>query len=149
MHITFTITAIFNLFTTQAIADLDLLTNNLSSEDKTAIIGLECAYFSPSLDVFDFAEKIESCATPEKIESTLLDILIPEASLDLTLGYEYKSSSAKVTRAIQPLSLETQTNAHTLEIARKVKEFKGMELSILGGVSSAKQDPLKIDCYAL
>ena len=129
-------------------SDLDLITNNLISDDTTAVVGLEYSYFAPSLDVFDFAEKIQSSATPEKSDSIQLDLLIPVERFGLTLGYEYKPSSASVTRAVQPLSLETKINTHTLEITRKVSEFKGMELSILGGVSYAKQDPLKIDCYA-
>jgi hypothetical protein len=149
MHTKFTITAILTLIATPVVADLDLITNNLSSDDTTAVVGLEYSYFAPSLDVFDFAEKIQSSATPEKSDSIQLDLLIPAERFGLTLGYEYKPSSAGVTRAVQPLSLETKINTHTLEITRKVSKFKGMELSILGGVSYAKQDPLKIDCYAL
>ena len=76
----------FTLLTTPVIADLDLLTNNLSSEDKTAIIGLEYSYFTPSLDVFDFADKVQSSAKPEKTQSTQLDLLVPVESLALTLG---------------------------------------------------------------
>jgi hypothetical protein len=74
MHTKFTIAAMFTLLTTPVIADLDLLTNNLSSEDKTAIIGLEYSYFTPSLDVFDFADKVQSSAKPEKTQSTQLDL---------------------------------------------------------------------------
>jgi hypothetical protein len=149
MHTKFTIAAMFTLLTTPVIADLDLLTNNLSSEDKTAIIGLEYSYFTPSLDVFDFADKVQSSAKPEKTQSTQLDLLVPVESLALTLGYEFKSSAAKVSRLVQPLSLETEINQHRFEITRKVKEFKGMELSLLAGLSYAKQDPLEMDCYAL
>jgi hypothetical protein len=148
MHTKFIIAAIMTFLTNPVIADLDLITNNLSTENTTAIIGIEYTYFSPSLDVFDFAEKIQSSATPEKSESIQLDLLLPIESLGLTLGYEYKPSSARVTREVQPLNLETQTNAHTVEITRKVKEFKGMELFLLAGTSYAKQDPLEIDCYA-
>ena len=137
MQTKFTIATILSLLTTPVIADLDLITNNLSTEDTTAIIGLEYSYFSPSLDVFDFAEKIQSSATPQKSESIQLDLLIPIESLGLSLGYEYKPSSASVTREIQPLNLETQINAHTLEITRKVTEFKGMELSLLAGTRYA------------
>ncbi len=148
MHTKFTIAAIMTLLTNPVIADLDLISNNLSNENTTAIIGIEYSYFSPSLDVFDFAEKIQSSATPEKSESMQVDLLLPIESLGLTLGYEYKPSSASVTREVQPLNLETQINAHTLEITRKVKEFRGMELSLMAGTSYAKQDPLEIDCYA-
>jgi hypothetical protein len=74
MHTKFTIAAMFTLLTTPVIADLDLLTNNLSSEDKTAIIGLEYSYFTPSLDVFDFADKVQSSAKPEKTQSTQLNL---------------------------------------------------------------------------
>ena len=148
MQTKFTIATILTLLTTPVVADLDLITNNLSTDDTRAIIGLEYSYFSPSLDVFDFAEKIQSSATPQKSESIQLDLLIPIERLGLSLGYEYKPSSASVTREIQPLNLETQINAHTLEITRMVKEFKGMELSLLAGTSYAKQDPLEIDCYA-
>lgn len=102
--------------TNPVIADLDLITNNLSTENTTAIIGIEYSYFSPSLDVFDFAEKIQSSATPQKSESIQLNLLIPIESLGLTLGYEYKPSSASVTREIQPLNLETQINAHTRDL---------------------------------
>ena len=76
MHTKFTIAAMFTLLTTPVIADLDLLTNNLSSEDKTAIIGLEYSYFTPSLDVFDFADKVQSSAKSATTQSTQLDILV-------------------------------------------------------------------------
>ena len=95
------------LLSPAASADLDFLNIQLLEPSDAIVVAAEYSYFDISLDFLDFASKVNSSSRPEQTYATELSLLAP-VSERLRLGYEFKETSARVSRTVEPSLIETR-----------------------------------------
>mgnify|MGYP005681202121 FL=1 len=135
------------LGSSSAQADLDFLNIQLLDASDEIVIAAEYSYFDISLDLFDFASKVNSASTPEQSTASQLSVLYPVTE-KLKLGYEYKDSSATISRTVEPFETNTTGDEHSLLINYKLGSFKEIPVYINFTTSLTQQDTLEIDCYS-
>ena len=131
-------------------ADLDFLNIQLLENTDDIVLAAEYSYFDTSLDLLDFASKVESSSRPEQSSSTQLSVLVP-VNEKLRVGYEYTDSSAQVSRTAEPFSLETKGNEHQISVRYQLGHFRHylkFPIALNLSASTVKQEKLEIDCYA-
>ena len=135
------------LSSSAAQADLDFLNVQLLESSDKLIIAAEYSYFDISLDLLDFASKVDSASTPEHSTASQLSVLYPITER-LKLGYEYKDSSAIISRTVEPFETKTTGDAHQLHANYRIGSFKDFPVYLNFTTSIIKQDTLEIDCYS-
>ena len=128
-------------------ADLEFLNTQLMEPNDAVIVAAEYSYFDISLDFLDFASKVNSSSTPENSTSTQVSLIVPVTDR-LQVGYEYKNATAEVSRVVEPLKTEAQSQTHHLSANYMVGYFADLPFFINISGSSSKQDTLEIDCYS-
>ena len=111
------------------------------------MIAAEYSYFDISLDLLDFASKVDSASTPEHSTASQLSVLYPITER-LKLGYEYKDSSAVISRTVEPFETTTTGDAHQLHANYKIGSLREIPIYINFTTSLVQQDTLEIDCYS-
>ena len=76
----------------------------------------EYTTFDESLDLLDFASKIEGSTKPEDASIGLLGLAYG-INDKYALSYHFESSDGKATRATEPLELNTEIKGHSLELS--------------------------------
>ncbi|MEJ6758555.1 MAG: hypothetical protein QNK56_04860 [Pontimonas sp.] len=128
-------------------ADLDFLHVQLLEPSQEVVIAAEYSYFDISLDLLDFASKVDSASTPEHSTASQLSVLYPITER-LKLGYEYKDSSAVISRTVEPFETTTTGDAHQLHANYKIGSLREIPIYINFTTSLVQQDTLEIDCYS-
>jgi hypothetical protein len=134
-------------FSQVASADLDFLNIQLLEPSDDIVASAEYSYFDISLDFIDFASKVNSSSRPERSYATELSFLAP-VSERLRLGYEFKKSSALVSRTVEPFSIKTQGDEHRAIANYHLGYFIDFPMYINLSASVVEQDSVDIDCYA-
>lgn len=109
-------------------------------------IAFDYAYFSPSLDVFDFASKIESTFRPEEASSGYLSIAY-KLSPFILVSYQKEHATAVTSRDREPFRLESDVEGETLLLQWQAGEFLGHSTQLYAGYTKREQDLLSINCY--
>ncbi len=135
------------LLSPAASADLDFLNIQLLEPSDAIVVAAEYSYFDISLDFLDFASKVNSSSRPEQTYATELSLLAP-VSERLRLGYEFKETSARVSRTVEPSLIETRGDEQRFVANYHLGYFMDFPLHINLSTSIVKQDSLDIDCYA-
>ena len=128
-------------------ADLDFLNIQLLENTDDIVVAAEYSYFDTSLDLLDFASKVNSSTRPEQSSSTQLSLLVP-VNQTLRVGYEYTESSAQVSRVMEPFSIDTKGNEHQVSASYQLGYYRKFPVVLNASASTVNQEPLEIDCYA-
>lgn len=128
-------------------ADLNFLNVQLLESSDELIIAAEYSYFDISLDFLDFASKVNSASTPEQSTASQLSALYPVTE-KLMLGYEYKNSSATISRTVEPFEMTTTGDEHQLHANYKIGSLREVPVYINVTSSLARQGTLEINCYS-
>ena len=130
----------------RAAADLSSLRiAQLGAEDEI-LFSAEHSYFDLDFDILGYAESIESRSTPERIQSSQIDLLVPLGAR-FALGFEAKQANAKVSRIIQPFTTETQADEKTVTLDYRFADRGNHFYTAHLRWYRTKQDDLSIDCY--
>jgi hypothetical protein len=128
-------------------AEQTLITTTFQMLDvDKGFITFDYAYFSPSLDVFDFASKIESTFRPEEARSGYLSIAY-KISPNILVSYQSEQASAVTSRDREPFRLESDVEGETLLLQWQAGELLGHSAHVYAGYTKREQDLLSIDCY--
>lgn len=130
-----------------ASADLDFLNIQLLEPSDHIVVAAEYSYFDISLDFLDFASKVNSSSRPKRTHATELSMLAPVGER-LRLGYEFKKTSAQVSRVVEPFSIKTQGHEHRFMANYHLGFFIDFPMYINLSASVVEQDSVNIDCYA-
>lgn len=103
-------------------------------------------YFSESLDVFDFASKIDSTFRPEEAKSRNLSLAYRIMS-NVLVSYRIERSSGSTSRDREPFLLESDVEGDSILIQWEAGEFLDYSTLLYGGYSQREQAPLNIPCY--
>lgn len=106
----------------------------------------EYTTFDESLDLLDFASKIEGSTKPEDASIGLLGLAYG-INDKYALSYQFESSDGKATRATEPLELNTEIQGHGLELSIDLGTLRERKSALHIGVGTRDQDKLTIDCY--
>ncbi len=113
--------------------------------DNQFTIGISISRFDQSLDILNYAEKLES--TKPK-EATTDSYYLGYQFNKWKLSFESNKSSGEVERLSHPKSIKTDVNTETLIISYNVLENKNNYLEMGLILREEDQDPVTIDCYA-
>ena len=117
------------------------------TEVERGYIALDYAYFSESLDVFDFASKLNSTFKPKDAASTFGSIGYKPSS-NLLISYQREATSAATTRDREPFEVESDVQGDALLVQWRVGERLGYDVQLLAGLAARKQSDLTVACYA-
>ena len=106
----------------------------------------EYTTFDDSLDLLDFASKIEGSTKSEDANIALLGFAYG-INDKYVLSYQYESSDGKATRATEPLALDTKIQGHSLQFSIDLGTLRERKSALHIGVTTRDQDKLTIDCY--
>ena len=120
----------------------NILSNNI---DKPLIVGISHAKFDQSLDILDYADKLESTKPKNATTDTLF---LSYKYKKLKISYESFESSGTVERLTQPKSLTTNVDGDSIYLSYDIYETENNNLEIGLFNKEEKQDPIIIDCYA-
>ena len=113
--------------------------------DNQFIVGISISRFDQSLDLLNYADKLESTRPKEALtESYYLGYQFDKWKL----SFESNKSSGEVERLSQPKSIKTDVNSETLTISYDLLENKNNYLEMGLIFRDEDQDPVTIDCYA-
>ena len=120
----------------------NILTNRL---DNQFIVGISHSRFDQSLDMLNYADKLESTKPKEAYtDSYYLGYQFDKWKL----SFESNESTGEVERLSQPKSITTDVSTETLTISYDVRENKNNLVEIGFLLRDEDQDPVTIDCYA-
>ena len=120
----------------------NILTNRL---DNQYIVGISHRRFDQSLDMLNYADKLESTKPKEAYtDSYYLGYQFDKWKL----SFESNESTGEVERLSQPKSITTDVSTETLTISYDVRENKNNLVEIGFLLRDEDQDPVTIDCYA-
>ena len=105
------------------------------TEVERGYIALDYAYFSESLDVFDFASKLNSTFKPKDAASTFGSIGY-KPSRNLLISYQREATSAATTRDREPFEVESDVQGDALLVQWRVGERLGYDLQLMAGLAS-------------
>ena len=128
-------------------ADFDFLNIQLLEPSEATVAAAEYSYFDISLDFLDFSSKVNSSSRPERAYAKELSLLAPVGKR-LRVGYEFKNSSALVSRAVEPFSIKTQGDEHRVVASYNLGYFIDFPMYINLSASVVEQNSIDIDCYA-
>ena len=117
------------------------------TEVERGYIALDYAYFSESLDVFDFASKLNSTFKPKDAASTFGSIGYKPLS-NLMISYQREATSASTTRDREPFEVESDVQGDAMMVQWQVGERLGYEIQLIAGLAARKQSDLTVACYA-
>ena len=117
------------------------------TEVERGYIALDYAYFSESLDVFDFASKLNSTFKPNDAASVYGSIGFKPLS-NLMISYQREATSASTTRDREPFEIESDVQGDAFLVQWRVGERFGYDLQLLAGLAARKQSDLTVACYA-
>ena len=120
----------------------NILTNRF---DNQFIVGISHSRFDQSLDILNYADKLEST----KPKEALTDSYYLGYQFDKwKLSFESNESSGEVERLSQPKFIKTDVSTETLTVSYDFHENKNNILQIGLLLRDEDQDPVTIDCYA-
>ncbi|MDC0213342.1 hypothetical protein OAL14_00880 [Gammaproteobacteria bacterium] len=106
----------------------------------------EYTTFDESLDLLNFASKIEGSTKPEDANIGLLGLAYGFND-KYALSYQFESNDGKATRATEPLDLDTEIQGHSLELSINIGTLRERKSVLHIGLGTRDQDNLTIDCY--
>ena len=119
-----------------------ILTNRF---DNQFIVGISHSRFDQSLDILNYADKLEST----KPKEALTDSYYLGYQFDKwKLSFESNESSGEVERLSQPKFIKTDVSTQTLTVSYNLHENKNNIIQIGLLLRDEDQDPVTIDCYA-
>jgi len=120
----------------------NILTNRF---DNQFIVGISQSRFDQSLDILNYADKLESTKPKEAvINSYYLSYQYDKWKLSL----ESNESSGEVERLSIPKSIKTDVSTETLFVSYDLLENENNIIQIGLLLRDEDQDPVTIDCYA-
>ena len=117
------------------------------TEVERGYIALDYAYFSESLDVFDFASKLNSTFKPKNAASTFGSISFKPIN-NLMLSYQREATSGATRRDREPFEIESDVEGDALLMQWQVGERLGYEIQLIAGLAARQQSDLAVACYA-
>ena len=117
------------------------------AEVERGYIALDYAYFSESLDVFDFASKLESTFKPKDSASVYGAMGFKPLS-NLMISYQREETSAATTRDREPFEVESDVQGNALLIQWQLEERFGYAVQVIAGFAAREQSDLTVGCYA-
>jgi hypothetical protein len=103
-------------------------------------------YFSESLDVFDFASKLDSTFRPEEASSRNLSLAY-RITPSVLVSYRIERASGVTSRDREPFVLESDVDGDSILIQWQAGEILDYSALLFGGYSQREQAPLNIPCY--
>ena len=127
-------------------SEYESLENILSNRlDNQFTIGISHSRFDQSLDILNYADKLESTKPKEAlINSYYLGYQFDQWKL----SFESNDSSGEVERLSIPRFIETDVSSETFTISYNFHENKNSLIQIGLLLRNEDQDPVTIDCYA-
>ena len=117
------------------------------SEVERGYVALDYAYFSESLDVFDFASKLNSTFKPKEAASVFGSVGYKPTD-NLMMSYQREATSAATSRDREPFEVESSVQGDALLVQWQLPERAGYGLQVLAGLATRAQDNLRVECYA-
>ncbi len=144
LKLAFTVPALACTATSFADIEFSRPLNNPGQEQISAQI--EYSYFDLSLDILDYAEKIESRSKPEEVRGLSFSLHMPVTER-FSFDYQYTDTFSRVSRSAEPYELETDGLEHQLQLNYWLNRTPRFSTFIHAGVSYGKQNPVEINCY--
>jgi len=119
---------------------------NVDSVNK-GYVALDYTYFSESLDVFDYASKLNSTFKPKDAASFYGSMGFKPVD-GMLLSYQREQTRASTIRDREPFEVESDVKGNALLLQWLGGEFLGHQLQVLAGYNARSQDDLTIACYA-
>lgn len=117
------------------------------AEVERGYIALDYAYFSESLDIFDFASKLDSTFKPKDAASVYGAMGYKPLS-NLMISYQREETSAATTRDREPFDVESDVQGNALLIQWQLEERFGYAVQVIAGLAARQQSDLTVGCYA-
>ena len=106
----------------------------------------EYQYFSESLDVLDYASKINSTFKP--IDASTLNLAVGFKVFDRALiGYQREASKGELARDREPYSLKSELEGDSLYFRYQAGEWFNHTLFFSLSAAQREQSKLEVDCY--
>ncbi|MGB2396094.1 MAG: hypothetical protein ACPH9W_10935 [Pseudomonadales bacterium] len=123
-----------------------LLTTFQMPDVERGYVSLDYTYFSESLDVFNYSEKLESTFKPERA-SSFHGSLSVQVTSRLMISYEREGTSATTSRDREPFRVSSDVVGNSGLIQWQLGEVLGHDAEVFFGYAKRAQDPLSIECY--
>lgn len=107
---------------------------------------LNYSYFSESLDVFGYAEKLNSTFKPKEARSTYGGFGLKPTD-ELLISYQREQTSAATVRDREPFEVSSNVEGDALLIHWQIRNFLNYSTQLQLGYSARKQAKLDIACY--
>jgi len=117
------------------------------AEVERGYIALDYAYFSESLDVFDFASKLNSTFKPKDAASVYGSVGYKPMD-NLMMSYQREDTRAATRRDREPFEVESNVQGDALLAQWQLGERFGYGLQVLAGLAAREQDSLRVECYS-
>jgi hypothetical protein len=109
-------------------------------------VAMDYTYFSESLDVFNYSEKLESTFKPEQA-SSLYGSATVKLTPELMVSYEREAVSATTSRDREPFRISSDVVGNSGLVQWQLGEILGRDAQIIFGYAERSQDALDIECY--